>query len=155
MARQLSRSTQPLSTWPAARWPLSDDFDRFFSRMMPRAWSELEDEGHLAGWRPAVDVKETEKEYVVSADIPGIDPKEIEVTMEKDVLTIKGERNMESRDEKEGYRCVERFEGSFFRRIMLPDADDANKVTATNKHGVLEIRVPKAKGHAAHRIPIK
>ena len=123
--------------------------ERFF-----QLFSDLEDDALITGWKPATDVKESEKEYLVSVDIPGVDPKNIEVTLDNGVLTIKGERSAETRDEKNGYRRVERFEGSFYRRLSLPDADHSKAVSAKSRNGVLEIRVPRRESGHATRVPV-
>ena len=96
-----------------------------------------------SNWTPAVDIKEETDRFVLKADIPGVDPKEIEVTMDNGVLTIKGERKHESEQEANGYKRVERSYGSFYRRFSLPDSADAERVTATGKDGVLEVSIPK------------
>lgn len=158
MAKQKAVSRKQATPQPAGGWPLSffsDDFDRFFSHRFPSLFRERGDDGVLANWKPAVDVKETDKEYVVTADIPGVDPKDIEVTMENGVLTIKGKRESEERDESNGYRRVERFEGSFFRRMVLPDSVDSGDINAKSRNGVVEIHVPKSGKPAARRIPVK
>ena len=96
-----------------------------------------------SNWSPAVDIKEEDEQFVLKADIPGVDPKDIDVTMEDGVLTIKGERKHESEEEAEGYKRVERSYGSFYRRFSLPDTADAERVTAKGKDGVLEVFIPK------------
>ena len=109
----------------------------------PRASGE--DVGTIAtsDWAPAVDIKEEDKAYVVKADIPGVDPKDIEVHMEEGILSIKGEKMEESKEEKEGYKRVERSYGSFHRRFSLPDNADAEAISARSKNGTLEITIPK------------
>jgi HSP20 family protein len=94
-------------------------------------------------WAPAVDVKETEKEYVIHADVPGVKPGDIDITLEDGVLTIKGSRNWADKEEAEGYKRVERARGTFYRRFALPDSADSESVSAKNKDGVLEIVIPK------------
>ena len=94
-------------------------------------------------WAPAVDIKEEQDSYVLRADVPGVDSKDIEITMENGVLTIKGERKHENSEEREGYKRVERVYGTFFRRFTLPDTADADKVSASSKNGVLEVTIPK------------
>jgi len=105
-------------------------------------------------WRPSVDIREEKDNYVFLADIPGVDPDEIEVNTENDTLTIKGERKQESKEEKEGYKRVERVSGSFYRRFALPADADAEKIKAKSKHGVLEIKIPKSSKSKAHKIPV-
>ncbi|NBQ69859.1 MAG: Hsp20/alpha crystallin family protein, partial [Nitrosomonadaceae bacterium] len=78
-----------------------------------------------AEWSPAVDIKEEADKFVIHADIPGVKPEEIDISMEDGVLTIKGEKKSESKTEKEGYKRVERTYGSFYRRFSLPDTANA------------------------------
>jgi len=96
-----------------------------------------------AEWAPAVDIKEEEDQFVLLADIPGVKPEDIDVHMEAGVLTVKGEKESESKTEKEGFKRVERSYGSFYRRFNLPDAADGDSISANCKHGVLEIIIPK------------
>jgi HSP20 family protein len=96
-----------------------------------------------SNWTPAVDIKEELDCFVLEADIPGVNPKDIEVTMENGVLTIKGERKHEEEKEVNGYKRVERSYGTFYRRFSLPDSADAERVTAKGKDGVLEVSIPK------------
>jgi HSP20 family protein len=94
-------------------------------------------------WVPAVDIKEDPQQFLIEADIPGVDPKDIEISMENGVLTIRGERNSEKREEGKDYKRVERTYGSFYRRFSLPDTADPEKVSASGKNGVLQISIPK------------
>jgi len=94
-------------------------------------------------WAPAVDIKEEAGQFLIKADIPGVDPKDIEVHMENGVLSIKGERETENKEEREGYKRIERSCGSFYRRFTLPETADADKISARSNHGVLEITIPK------------
>ena len=123
-------------------WGLLDQM----RREMERAVENRNAEGSsvaTSDWVPAVDVKEEEGNFVIIADIPGVDPKDIEVHMENGVLTIKGEKESEKKDERDGYKRIERSFGSFYRRFSLPDTADAEKITAKSNHGVLEVRIPK------------
>lgn len=94
-------------------------------------------------WVPSVDIKEGKEAYEVSADVPGVDPKDIDVSLEDGVLTVKGERKAESKDEGDGYTRTERVYGSFYRRFTLPDTADADNISAKTEHGVLKLRIPK------------
>ncbi|MGB5451395.1 MAG: Hsp20/alpha crystallin family protein [Sedimenticolaceae bacterium] len=94
-------------------------------------------------WVPAVDIKEEKDSFLIVADIPGVDPKDIEVHMENGMLTIKGEKESEKKEQREGYKRVERSFGSFYRRFSLPDSADAEKISAKSNHGVLEVRIGK------------
>ncbi|MEW6645859.1 MAG: Hsp20/alpha crystallin family protein [Pseudomonadota bacterium] len=122
-------------------WSLLDQL----RREMDRAYEGREETGisTASDWVPAVDIKEEADCFIIHADVPGVDPKAIEVHAENGMLTIKGERESEKKEEKEGYKRVERVYGSFFRRFSLPDTADTDKITARSNNGVLEVRVPK------------
>lgn len=106
-------------------------------------------------WRPSVDIREEKDRYVILADLPGVDPKDIEITMEKGVLTIKGERESEEKESHEGYSRVERVRGTFYRRFSLPDSADAENIEASGKNGVLEIVLPKLQKVQPRKISVK
>ena len=120
---------------------------------------EVEDDDNsdvvTSHWRPAVDIKEEENRFVIYADLPGVDPKDIEITMDQGVLTLKGERSEETKEEREGYKRVERVSGSFYRRFSLPDTADADRIEAEGKNGVLEITLPKHEKVEARKITVK
>ncbi len=105
-------------------------------------------------WTPAVDIKEQDEGFVLKADIPGVDPNDIEVTMDNGVLTVKGERKHEVQEDASGYKRVERSYGTFYRRFSLPDSADAERVTATGKDGVLEVFIPKHEKVQPRRITV-
>ncbi|MFU8787382.1 MAG: Hsp20/alpha crystallin family protein [Methylobacter sp.] len=107
-----------------------------------------------AEWAPAVDIKEEADKFVIHADIPGVKPEAIEVSMEAGVLTVKGEKETEVKTEKEGYKRVERTSGSFYRRFSLPDSADGEAISAKCKHGVLEIIIPKREAIKPKRINV-
>ena len=94
-------------------------------------------------WVPAVDVKEEDNRFLVLADIPGVDPNDIEVTMENGMLSIKGERHSEHEESKEGYKRIERSSGKFYRRFSLPETADPEGITAQSRNGSLEVVIPK------------
>lgn len=96
-----------------------------------------------SAWRPAVDIKEEKDRFVILADLPGVDPKDIEITAENGTLTVRGERKLEKEEEREGFRRVERVRGTFYRRFSLPDSADTGSIKARGKDGVLEITLPK------------
>lgn len=105
-------------------------------------------------WAPRVDIKEEDKRFVIMADLPGVDPKEIEIHMDKGILTIKGERTIETNEENGRFTRSERHHGSFYRRFGLPDSADAEGIQATGKHGVLEIVIPKRPETTPRRIEV-
>ncbi|MBA2483259.1 MAG: Hsp20/alpha crystallin family protein [Nitrosomonas sp.] len=96
-----------------------------------------------AEWAPAVDIKEEADKFVLHADIPGVKPEEIDISMDGDVLTIKGEKKTEATTEKEHFKRVERTYGSFYRRFSLPDTANPDEIAAVSRNGVLVITIPK------------
>jgi len=107
-----------------------------------------------AEWAPAVDIKEEQGQFVIHADIPGVSPDDIDVSMENGVLTIKGEKNTEAKTEKENYKRVERIYGSFYRRFSLPDTADNQAISAKCKNGVLDIVIPKREALKPKKISV-
>lgn len=95
-------------------------------------------------WAPKVDIKEEEKEFVVFADIQGVDPNDIEIEMDGNTLTVKGERKTEHEEKQKNYYRVERKVGKFYRQFTLPESVDSAKISAKTKNGVLAIHLPKA-----------
>ena len=108
-----------------------------------------------ASWTPSVDITESDDHFTLLADVPGVDPEDIEVTMENGVLTVKGERKTEEKTEKEGYCRVEREYGMFYRRFSLPETANADKIDAKSENGVLKVVIPKQEGSHAKRIKVK
>ena len=115
-----------------------------------------EEGGHLvADWAPAVDIQEEPSQFVIHADLPGVEIKDIEITLENGVLTLKGQRADERKEGTEQYRRIERVRGAFLRRFSLPDAVDAERVSAKCRDGVLEVLVPKREGSQPRKIAIE
>ena len=136
-------------------FPMFSDELASMAGFRPWRWlSEMDEETSVLGWRPQVDIKEEADRYLVRADIPGVDPKDIEITLDSGMLTIRGSRVEEDKEEREGYRRVERFSGEFFRRFSLPDVADVAKVSAHADKGVLEIAIPKTTASKARRIKV-
>ena len=108
-----------------------------------------------ADWSPAVDIKEEADRFVIHADVPGVDPKDIDISMEEGVLSLSGERKSESRSEQDGWKRTERLTGRFLRRFTLPEGTDAEHISAQGKHGVLEISIPKIAKVAPKKITVK
>lgn len=105
-------------------------------------------------WTPAVDIKEEPERFVLLADVPGVDPGEIEITMEQGLLVVRGERRAPDPQESDRYRRVERVYGTFYRRFSLPDTADPERITARGENGVLEIVIPKQEKVQPRRIPV-
>ncbi|MEE8264596.1 MAG: Hsp20/alpha crystallin family protein [Gammaproteobacteria bacterium] len=140
-------------------WNLLNQFQKEVNRLFESRLGDLQEGDSssivTSGWRPAVDIKEEENRFVILADVPGIDPKDIEVTMEDGVLTLKGERSTQTEEEREGYKRIERARGTFYRRFSLPDSADAEGIKAKGKDGVLEIAIPKHERVQPRRIAVQ
>ena len=136
---------------------LRDEVDRLFSEF-PMRWPALRVGRALpAMLSPAVDITETDEAYKVSVEVPGMEAKEVEVSVDDTTLVISGEKKEEREEKKKGYYLSERQYGSFERRIALPSGADAGKIKATTKDGVLEITLPKTEQakQAKRKIPIQ
>ncbi len=132
----------------------------FFARPTAGAFDRLfEDFGKIdretrEEWTPALDVAENETEYIVEAEVPGLTKEEIDITLTEGLLTIKGEKKQEVRQEADNRHIVERTYGTFLRALRLPATIDQTKVTATTKDGVLTITIPKAEEIQPKKIEI-
>jgi HSP20 family protein len=126
--------------------------------VFPMTLAGFEDEDSsvvTSTWAPAVDIKEEDERFIIKADVPGVDPKDIDVTMENGVLTLKGERSEEKQEEREGYKRIERSRGSFYRRFSLPDTADGDHIAAKSSNGVLEVVIPKRELAKPRKIQVK
>lgn len=94
-------------------------------------------------WAPAVDIYETSEELVLTAEVPGIDEKDIEIKIEDNLLSLRGERKFEKETKEDNFHRIERSYGSFYRAFTLPGSIDADKVQAEHENGVLKIVMPK------------
>ncbi len=132
-----------------------DDPIYAFQRSMDRLFDDLTRDfemapfGNLLGgtwgaYHPRVDIREDEKEFTISAELPGMDEKDVDVTLTRNVLRLRGEKKHESEEKKADYHRTERSYGSFERSIQLPEDIEAGKAEATFKKGVLTVRVPKS-----------
>ena len=128
-------------------WGLTREFDRFARELNNlfdlRVRGDDATQAATSDWAPAVDIKEERDHYLILADLPGVKPEDVEVSMEKGVLVIKGQRNTESKEARENYKRVERVRGTFYRSFALPDTADVERISARSNHGVLEITIPK------------
>ena len=130
---------------------LQDDINRLFS-----GWSTNDSSGVTADWVPSVDINEFDDKFQLFVDVPGVDPKDVEITLESGVLTITGERFAQAAKDEENIvsRRAERGTGRFYRRFILPETVDADRVRATDRHGVLEIMIPKQAKAQPRRIKV-
>jgi HSP20 family protein len=108
----------------------------------------------LRRWIPAMDLVETEQEFVLRADLPGVDESDVKIELEDRVLTIAGERKAEHEERKEGYYRVERSSGAFTRTLTLPEGVNPDAIQASFAKGVLEVRIPKPEEKKPHRVSI-
>lgn len=106
-------------------------------------------------WVPAVDIREKSGHFLVEVDVPGVNPEDIEVTMENGVLSIRGERKHEPVSEEGEVRRVERSQGMFYRRFSLPDSTDPGAIKARGSNGVLVIEIGKREKALPRRIPVE
>lgn len=133
-------------------WP--EEFERLFGR---RTWPWFYQRSPAPSWTPEVDMFEKDGKLVVRTDIPGMRPEDISVTLEGDVLTIKGHREEEKEVKEEAFYCSERASGDFFRSVRVPEGTKAEEFAAHYEHGVLEVTVPlpSGKDKTATTIPVK
>ncbi len=132
-----------------ARKEMEGVFSRFFGPM-----AESDRESRHA-WSPRVDVSESDKAVTVVADLPGVDPKDVEITLNDGMLTIKGEKKEEKEEKGKNFHRTERFVGSFFRQIMMPTGADEEKVAATSANGTITITIPKKANAQPKKVAIK
>jgi len=113
------------------------------NRLLNEAFDRSSEEGGLTPWAPAVDIYENEHELVVKADLPDIKPEELDIRVENNILTIRGERKFEKKVEEQNYLRVERTYGSFSRSFSLANTVNSEAIKAEYKDGVLTLTVPK------------
>ena len=132
---------------------LRREMERFFDRVAAPVWEPFE---MVAGdWAPKLNVSETKDAMVVTAEMPGVDPKELEIVLTGDLLTLKGEKEKETVEKEERYHRVERTHGAFVRTVRLPVVVDGSRVTAASKNGVLVVTLPKTPASKGTMIPVK
>jgi len=153
MAKELApwrpfREFTPAREFEKFRREIDRLWDNFFERRPARV-----EEGEE--WLPALELAETENEYVVKAEVPGMDPKDIDISLSDGMLTIRGEKKQEREEKEANYHLVERSYGSFTRSIQIPKPVQGEKITASHKNGVLKIVLPKSEEAKKKEIKIK
>lgn len=139
---------RPFGELGRLRREMDDLFNRFFGETsLPRVFSRE--------WTPSIDVSETKDHLVIKAEVPGLEAKDIDVSVSGDVLTIKGEKKKEEEKKEEHYHYRERYSGSFQRSLRLPLSVKSDKADASFKDGVLTVRLPKAPEAKKKQITIK
>jgi HSP20 family protein len=126
-----------------------------FGRLHRQLDQTFGDTDASVSWLPRVDVREETERFVVAADLPGVEGKDIEITADEGVLTIRGERRSGKKAAGEGYERVERASGTFLRRFTLPESADAGAIKATHVNGVLEVSIPKRPQAQPRRIEVQ
>lgn len=131
---------------------LQDEVNRLFSTNLPRAFGE---EGIARGaWNPSVDIYENKDQIVLEAELPGMKREDFDLSIENNVITLRGERRFEKQDDSDNYHRVERSYGSFARSFTLPQTVQADEVTAEYRNGVLRVTMPKREEVKARRIEV-
>jgi len=130
---------------------LQDQINRLFSETFDRS----SDEANLTPWAPAVDIYETEQNLVVKADLPDIEPEELDIRVENNILTICGERKFEKKVNENNYLRVERSYGSFSRSFSLASTVNTEAIQADYKNGVLTLSIPKREEAKSKQIKVR
>src|SRR5947199_4951281 len=137
----------PFDDLASLRESMDKLFEDFFTRR-PRGEA-------ATAWQPAVEMFETDSDIVVRAELPGIDPKHVEITVTDDTLTLKGEAKTEHEDRSRNYVRRELRYGSFIRTLALPDGVKGDQAKASYKNGILEIRLPKSERATAKSVKVE
>ena len=136
-------------------WSFVDLLDRDFDRLAQHRDLAGGDGSLVADWVPAVDIIEEKNQFVLRADVPGVNPEDIDVSMDNGVLSVSGERLRIAPDEDTGVQRIERATGRFLRRFTLPETVDAETIAAKCRNGILEVTIPKAPEIQARRITVE
>jgi HSP20 family protein len=153
--RELALPESPPAQSPSPLGRLRSDMDRVFEGFFRDPWRMIAETRARAGmWAPDVDIIDTDREVTVRAEIPGIDPKDLEVTVSGDMLTISGRKTEEKEEKGKAFFRSERRYGAFRRSLALPAGIDAQQVSAEIDKGVLAVRIPKTREGGARRIEI-
>ncbi len=155
----MAQEKKPVRRVDANRWdPFAELEDmrsrltRAFDLPSPLRWAG--EDLRPAVWAPSVDVKETEEEFIIHVDLPGVKPEDVDLQVTGDTVVIKGERKFEQEQEKEGYHRIERSYGSFQRAFTLNTPVKADAISAGLKEGVLTVKLPKAAEARSRKIDI-
>ena len=143
--------SQLFNTPFSALTELHRDLSQIFGDRLPARATD----SASADWTPHVDITESADGFEVVADVPGVDPAAVDVSLDHQVLTVKGERNTEVENEERGFRRRERFSGSFIRQFTLPESADADAITAKVVNGVLVVRIPRREPKKVQTISVQ
>jgi len=140
---RFSRRPARLAFQPFAGLPTFDDIENRMQKMMDNMLTEPSTSPTAIGWIPAIEITETPAEMVVSAELPGLEKKDVDISVDDDMLTISGEKTEEKSTDDKKYHLWERSYGAFQRSFSLPRGVDATKINAEFKNGVLKVHLPK------------
>ena len=148
MAEKELTPWRPFGELTSLRREMDRLWENFFGeRPLPKIWERE--------WAPSLEMSETKDNFVVKAEVPGIDVKDIGISLTGDVLTIKGEKRQEKEEKEEDYHLVERSYGSFSRSVRLPAEVESDRIKASYKNGILNITLPKSEKVKAKEVKIK
>ena len=150
MAKELVRYRGPFQELDRMRSEMDRLWDSFFEDRPTVRRGDW-----MGEWLPSLDFSETKNEFVVKAEVPGMSPKDIDISMTNGVLTIHGEKKQEKEEKEENYHFVERNYGSFSRSIRLPGEVQGDKIKAACKDGVLKVTLPKSEESKKKELKIK
>jgi HSP20 family protein len=131
-----------------------DEMDTLLERFFGKTDAET-GSGTIGAWKPNCDVEESDKEIVVKADLPGVDARDLDISIRDNTLTIRGEKKEEKEEKRKDYHRLERFVGQFYRELPLPGEADLERITASSNNGVVTITIPKKPGVQARKIVVK
>lgn len=136
-------------------WSLADLVQRDFDRFSGSRYGRRDLDTPVSDWAPAVDIVEEKDRFVLRADVPGVAPDDIDISMEEGILTIAGERQTEKHEAAEGMKRFERVSGKFYRRFTLPETANADDISARCANGILEVSIPKQPEVQPRRITVE
>ena len=136
-------------------WTFVDLLHRDLDRLVGGRRLDNDEQSAMADWVPAVDIVEEKNRFVLRADVPGVRPEDIDVSMDNGVLSVSGERHAIANDDDAGLQRIERATGRFLRRFTLPETVDADGIAAKCANGILEVTIPKAPEIQARRITVE
>ena len=131
------------------RWDPFSDIDRTFNRMLRKSFAGMPrlsregDGGTKLEWAPSADISETEKEYLIRAELPAVKKEDVKVTVDGGMITIEGERKQQKEEKTEKFHCVESLYGNFTRSFSLPEDINVEGIRCEDKDGVLTVHIPK------------
>jgi HSP20 family protein len=142
------------------RWEPFRDMDEFFKMKMPRGFGRmprfLEGDGDIGvAWAPTADISETEKEFLIRAELPAVKKEDVKITVEQGMITIEGFRKEEKEEKDEKFHRVESFRGNFSRSFAMPENVDEKAIRAESKDGVLTVHLPKTRAEKPKSLEVR